>query len=46
MKAYLESSTTNIYCLNRKNVLHYITINTTTQQTVQYSTSSPTRPLR
>ena len=28
-KAYLESSTTNIYCLNRKNVLHYITINTT-----------------
>jgi len=29
MKAYLESSTTNIYCLDRKNVLHYITINTT-----------------
>ena len=29
MKAYLESSTTNIYYLNRKNVLHYITINTT-----------------
>ena len=24
MKAYLESSTTNIYCLNRKNVLHYV----------------------
>ena len=29
MKTYSVSSTTIIYCLNRKNVLHHITINTT-----------------